>query len=254
MRIPIGRSPSTTTTDPVLRSSIRAEAAAMVSEDAAVTAGVLITSATVRMVAGAGHGVGSYRGRPFAAAAGPTPTASVHPNRERLVTPRCAAGHSAARRSCRCPRSPPSSGRSATTVPLDERADGARRAGTGGLAHRRPRAPARRVGPIAVRRRRPRRSAPATPPDVPAAQLDPALEQHAAHPDDRQGGHPRADRPTGPPRCRRRRAARPPARSRAGGSVVGSVLRPSPRRLNRMQPARRPRGGRRAGVGSWGRR
>jgi hypothetical protein len=47
VRIPIGRSPSTTTTDPTPWSTMRALAAATVSEEAAVMAGLLITSATV---------------------------------------------------------------------------------------------------------------------------------------------------------------------------------------------------------------
>src|SRR5688500_7207747 len=50
VRIPIGRSPSTITTEPFLRSAIRCDTSAIVSEAWPVTAGELITSATVRTV------------------------------------------------------------------------------------------------------------------------------------------------------------------------------------------------------------
>ena len=54
MRMPIGRSPSTMTTEPFLRSAIRCDTSAMLSEDWPVIAGELITSATVRTVRDAG--------------------------------------------------------------------------------------------------------------------------------------------------------------------------------------------------------
>ena len=47
---------STMMADPFLRSAIRADTSAIVSEADAVTAGVLMTSATVRVVAGVGMG------------------------------------------------------------------------------------------------------------------------------------------------------------------------------------------------------
>ena len=50
MRMPIGRLPSTTTTEPTRRSTIRAAASATVSDGRAVTDGELITSETVRTV------------------------------------------------------------------------------------------------------------------------------------------------------------------------------------------------------------
>jgi hypothetical protein len=50
--MPTGRVPSTTTTDPTVRSFMRVAASATVSSGSATTTGELITSATVRTVWG----------------------------------------------------------------------------------------------------------------------------------------------------------------------------------------------------------
>ncbi len=54
VRMPMGRSPSTMTTEPFFFSAIRFDTSATVSDEWAVIAGELITSATVRMVLVAG--------------------------------------------------------------------------------------------------------------------------------------------------------------------------------------------------------